>query len=700
MKMIRKVLLAVFFISVFNTFSQLDLSYNAIKLDSAINSEYSECAPVFSPDGSTLYFIRVNHPENRYGANGSQDIWKSELVNGKWQLATRLPNTVNLSRYNAIYGVWPSGELIINGIYDHKGVFYKRGISKVTVNSDSTYGAPIPIRFKGYSNKSDGGVASMCFDANAQKMFVSFSKHNNSKKNDIYVSLLKKNKWTKPKKLKGLNSAKSDETPFLSYDGSTMYFSSNGGHSKRNYEIYSSIISDVNEFRRWSEPTQVGGDFSSQLFDGFFILDPKEEYAYFTSNRDGESNSEIYKLQVKDVRNFVLVKGFVFTINNGEKLKPKTNFSINVHSQGTIGKAKKIELLNYKVSTDSSYFEFEIPFGTNYVMTANVDGYEESPVNLELNAISGYQEVFKDARVKAVPILTLTGRLEYSDKNKSDFSEVKIYANNKVLESAVINKDGSYSLTLTTGAKYSVEARRKNHISFPVEVDVTNEKSKVAKTALLKLEEIPETFSVLKVRVTNKKDMTSIDSSKYKVFLNGKLASNEMLNYSSEGFELKLDKGKKYFVMVKSHDYIEAHDSIDFRNVKSKEIVNTTYLLTPIEVGATVKIKNIYFDLGKSTLKIESYPELDRLVELLTEHDHLKIEVSGHTDSKGNAYLNQKLSTERALSVKEYLINTGKIDASRLESKGYGFSKPLAENDTESNRALNRRVEFMILSND
>jgi outer membrane protein OmpA-like peptidoglycan-associated protein len=90
--------------------------------------------------------------------------------------------------------------------------------------------------------------------------------------------------------------------------------------------------------------------------------------------------------------------------------------------------------------------------------------------------------------------------------------------------------------------------------------------------------------------------------------------------------------------------------------------------------------------------------ELNRVVDLLQANPAIEIEMSAHTDSKGSDDYNFKLSDERARSVREYILSKG-IAASRIQSKGYGERKPVAPNDTDENRQLNRRVEFTILKN-
>jgi outer membrane protein OmpA-like peptidoglycan-associated protein len=102
----------------------------------------------------------------------------------------------------------------------------------------------------------------------------------------------------------------------------------------------------------------------------------------------------------------------------------------------------------------------------------------------------------------------------------------------------------------------------------------------------------------------------------------------------------------------------------------------------------------INFDTGKATIKPESQTIIDQVAQMLTENPTMNISVEGHTDNVGNAAINQTLSENRAAAVKNALIAKG-IDKARLSSKGWGQTKPVADNGTEDGKAKNRRVEIV-----
>jgi outer membrane protein OmpA-like peptidoglycan-associated protein len=158
-----------------------------------------------------------------------------------------------------------------------------------------------------------------------------------------------------------------------------------------------------------------------------------------------------------------------------------------------------------------------------------------------------------------------------------------------------------------------------------------------------------------------------------------------------------LNSGRNYVFAFRDKDYLFCSENVDIPAATTVREITKDFYLKKIEVGAKIILKNIFFDFDKATLRPESRAELDRLVKLLEDLPTMKIEISGHTDNIGSALYNQKLSQNRAKTVVDYLITHG-IDEARLSYKGYGFSQPIASNDTDEGRQLNRRTEFKVLS--
>lgn len=150
-----------------------------------------------------------------------------------------------------------------------------------------------------------------------------------------------------------------------------------------------------------------------------------------------------------------------------------------------------------------------------------------------------------------------------------------------------------------------------------------------------------------------------------------------------------------YMLTASSEGYINAVDSVEAINEELTPIIKDI-MLRQIEVGMTVRLKNIYFDFDKTTLKKESFVELNRVVDFLNRNPSVEIQIEGHTDSKGSDEYNLNLSQGRSQSVVDYLISQG-IDGNRLRAQGFGESTPIDTNETDEGRANNRRVEFTVV---
>lgn len=117
--------------------------------------------------------------------------------------------------------------------------------------------------------------------------------------------------------------------------------------------------------------------------------------------------------------------------------------------------------------------------------------------------------------------------------------------------------------------------------------------------------------------------------------------------------------------------------------------------MEPIDTGSIIDLKNVFFETARYDLKPESKVELDKLIAFLNVNKTLHGELSGHTDNVGDKRSNQVLSQNRAKAVYDYLV-AGGIDPKRLSYKGYGDTRPKVKNDSDENRAINRRTEFKV----
>ncbi len=131
-------------------------------------------------------------------------------------------------------------------------------------------------------------------------------------------------------------------------------------------------------------------------------------------------------------------------------------------------------------------------------------------------------------------------------------------------------------------------------------------------------------------------------------------------------------------------------------NINLKSVAGMKSMKDSLGNPLAQRINNIFFDFNKSDLKPESTSELERLTRFLSTNPTLKIELSAHTDDVGSDAYNLELSERRARAVVDYVVAHG-IAPARVRAKGYGETRPEVPNDSEENRARNRRVEFRIV---
>ncbi|MBI1780914.1 MAG: OmpA family protein [Sphingobacteriales bacterium] len=186
----------------------------------------------------------------------------------------------------------------------------------------------------------------------------------------------------------------------------------------------------------------------------------------------------------------------------------------------------------------------------------------------------------------------------------------------------------------------------------------------------------------------------------YETLPDGVMAGTGNSNTTDGSFQIVLPYDKNYLIRANADKYFAQTENLNLDSlIKSgfRRIHKDLYLM-PIEIGQTVRLNNVFFDFDKWDLRPESFIELNLVVKMLNENPKLEIELGAHTDSRGSDEYNIKLSDHRAKSCVDYIISKG-IDPVRVTWKGYGETVPVATNDTDEGRQLNRRVEFKIMNN-
>lgn len=161
-------------------------------------------------------------------------------------------------------------------------------------------------------------------------------------------------------------------------------------------------------------------------------------------------------------------------------------------------------------------------------------------------------------------------------------------------------------------------------------------------------------------------------------------------------FKLVLDTQKQYGLTAQRKGYQASGMVIDLTKDTQYRELRREVLLSPIEIGQKITLNTIRFAQSKYDLLPASLPELDRIAQMMTENSTMEILLEGHTDNVGDFDANVQLSKDRVEEVKRYLA-TKNIATNRIQTKGYGPTRPISANTTEESRKQNRRVEFTIL---
>ncbi|MCX6153977.1 MAG: OmpA family protein [Candidatus Kapabacteria bacterium] len=205
----------------------------------------------------------------------------------------------------------------------------------------------------------------------------------------------------------------------------------------------------------------------------------------------------------------------------------------------------------------------------------------------------------------------------------------------------------------------------------------------------------PKQFFSSKGKVLNSKTKTPIDAEIHIDILPEGNSYATIRPDAAGNYQVSFPIGQNYAIYATADKFLSISENINlFVKPDSNEVLKNLEL-APLEIGSTITLKNLFFDFAKSSIRPESFPELDRLVNILKDNPGVNIEVSGHTDNVGSEQRNLIISKDRANAVKTYLITKG-IGEARLTAAGYGKEKSIATNDSEEGKQMNRRVEITI----
>jgi outer membrane protein OmpA-like peptidoglycan-associated protein len=671
------------------------------RLEQAVNTEYSELNPLISPDGKTLYFSRLNHPENFLGDHNTSDIWYSTLQpDSSWSIAKRMPRPFNTARYNNLFSISSNGtHYLVNGEFKGKKArWIKRGLSVVTKEGDSAWSKPKRLKVPALSRKNRGLFSNAYLSEDEEYLVTCFAKKWEGEILDMYISARKKNgKYTKPKPIPHINDYGSVEAPFLTVDKQYMFFSADNNRDGFNDIMRVRKVAGEapeknikREIVKWTDPVMMSDSLNSTAWDSYYHLNKKGSWAYFCSDRNTSTKSDIYRVKVFEENPFVDVSGIVFNKTKNAPLQSKYKFVISAD-----GKVIDTAVIN----PDSASYAIRLPLGRRYSIAAVADKFVSTPEYVDVSTRREYMKTNLNLNVTPVPYVLVQGRFLNKKTNGvlPASSRPKLAVDGVIVDSVELDYNNmTYTAKIPHGKSYSLQVLADKYNPIVQYLDLKNVDDYQEYKKDLMAEEI-RMLAVVTGKIINKKTNKPMSSKvDYDVKVNDVEKGNAKINRETAEYSIEIPIGQKYVINASANKYFPSYENVDLSMETTPVKIYKDLYLAPLEVGSSVKLNNVFFETGKAILKPESFIELDKVVSFLNEYPEVKIEIGGHTDNVGKPDKNQILSQNRANAVADYIKRQG-ISDDRISAKGYGQNKPVVPNTTPQNKAKNRRVEFTIL---
>lgn len=482
-----------------------------------------------------------------------------------------------------------------------------------------------------------------------------------------------------------INSVYDEQSPVISADGKTMYITlshhpQNIGGLKDLGDIWISTTNGI----QWSEPVHGGTLINDKGYNAVAgVLENGNQLMllHHVSKETGTAKQGIS----------------VSSFENNQWQKP-INISIPYfHSRSSNISGHISENGNYLVYAADTYGTFGVE---DIYVTQKVNGNWTEPKNLGSNINTVFQEITPSLNSAA-------DTLYFSSNGRKGLGSFDIYASARLDDSwtkwsepiniSTVNTQGRELFYKSLGNGRALYTSTRNSDGYGDLKQLGSNDQSVDTTTFVVVNTEKGTAISDKIKITGK-----IQNAKTGENINAQLRFTSAIERiegkgTDKGYEVLLSAVDDYKVSIEAKGYISTLETINLNTFQAKNI-ELDFKLQPIEVGTTVNLKSILFKQSSTDLLPGSNEELDIVAAFMLSNPKVKIELAGHTDNRGVQKDNVKLSQARTQKVKDYLVKKG-ISGKRISGKGYGGAKPIANNDSEESRKLNRRVEFTIVSN-
>jgi outer membrane protein OmpA-like peptidoglycan-associated protein len=373
----------------FNQNQEIDLpehnstAFAKENLGPTVNSDKDELGPMISTDGKLLFFAKQNVPENIGGVADDEDVWMSRYGANQWSAAYNMGKSINT----------PMSDNLVAVSADNNTMMFVEANELGLRHRTQTGWSPLEKLNLAFKNESSYFVASLSADGKAIVFSARFKdnlfydpKHDEA---DLYVCLKNKDKWSSPINLgKTINTLGNETSPFLSADGNTLYFSTDGRPGFGYQDVFFAT-KNGSDWTSWTKPLNLGPSINTPGFDAYYTMPASGDYAYYVSPND-KGDADIFRIKLHEEakpKPVTLVSGFILEKNSNKPLAAKIHFE-NLATGSEIGEARS--------DPKTGAYQIILPFGFNYGVRASVMGYYSLHENLDLKEAREYSEVKKD----------------------------------------------------------------------------------------------------------------------------------------------------------------------------------------------------------------------------------------------------------------------------------------------------------------
>lgn len=537
--------------------------------------------------------------------------------------------------------------------------------------------------------------------ANNKTMIFETDRAGEGKWELYYTTKNEKNRWTPPKPIVNINKIGKDNDliggPSISYDGKTLFFFASFEGGQGDMDIYHSTWNGTD----WSEPKTFGNNINTKAYEGFPSVSADGKSMYFirdnfSKRKDKALCYTIWVSKKQDDETWGVAEKLPAPINMDCEKAPRimadnrTLIFSSVRKDGVGG----FDLYQSFQEDDGSW---STPINLEYINTEEDDQFASVSAAGDLM----YYHTAGDIYTVTIPdkyrkykLVTVDGKVidaitkqPIATKLTSKSTNPKERAIN-----TVVDANGLFSMIYRVGSKYDVTTSPlADYLPYRGKMDMST--AKETDNIEKNIELIPKKL-VFQFQLLDKDTKAILKDPKVKVMdAETKQLLEVKVDKDIANVTLEIGKLYKFAANTLGYSFFSRSfkpDTVDAFKDRLKKIP-----LAVLKKDVVVQLQDITFETGKAELKPESGEELDRLVALLDGNKTIKVEISAHTDDVGNDDANLKLSEKRAKAVVDYLTTKG-IKADRMIAKGYGETQPLVPNDTDENKAKNRRVQFKI----